>query len=316
MSRRRRRIVGAAGGAGLVTSGLVGYYDSSDSATITKTYQNLVATGTGTSGTTVITASGVVTNLIQPGMKLRIGGTDIYTVASVATPVINTVETLSAPYVAQALAVDRVSQWNDKSGFGNNATQGTALTQFIYNPARLNGQAVLTGDGASYMFANGIASIMSGSDKPATVFSVTSTGVVTSNVMYAWGISVGALGAMQLKYQNPSSFAVLKRDDASLLKNTTLGTSVLNTPAIFSMVNSGITANVYRNNTLIIPNADIDVATTTTDRFVIGASFGGSAGQPLIGDIAKLLVYNREFSAGEIQRNNKFLSQNTSIALG
>lgn len=296
-------------------SGLRLYLDSSDSTTITKAYQNLVATGTGTVGTNTITASGVVTNLIQPGMKLRISGTDIYTVASVATPVITTVELLSTSYVAQIMAVDRVSQWNDKSGFGNHATQGTALIQLIYNPARLNGQAVLTGDGASYMFANGVASIMSGSDKAATVFSVTSTGVVTSNVMYAWGTAAVATGAMQLKYQNPSNFAVLKRDDANLLKNTTAGTSVLNTHAIFSMVNRGIAANVYRNNTLIIPNADIDVATTTTDRFVIGASFGGSAGQPLNGDIARFLVYNREFSIPEIIIVNRFLAQNTGILI-
>lgn len=302
-------------GVGLLIPGLRLYLDSFDSATITKTYQNLVVTGTGTVGTNAITASGVVTNLIQPGFKLRMSGTDIYTIASVATPVITTVEPLSTDYVAQIMAVDRVSQWNDKSGFGNHATQGTALAQLIYNPAKLNGRAVLTGDGASYMLASSIASIMSGEDKACTVFCVTSTTITGSNVIWAWGRLIAGGAAMQLKYQNVSSFAVIKRDDANVLINVTQGTSVINTPYISTMVTGGTIANVYMNNNLTISNANINVGITTPETFAIGASYNVTPGQPIIGDIATLLVYNRELSSSELLQVNRFLSQKTGIAI-
>lgn len=94
------------------------WLSSSDPSTITKSYQNLAATGSGTIGTTTITASADQTNLIQAGEKLRIGGTDIYTVATVATTTITTVETLSNTYTAgSVLALIQVDQYlNNISG--------------------------------------------------------------------------------------------------------------------------------------------------------------------------------------------------------
>src|SRR5882762_5603564 len=107
---------------------------------ITKTYQTFTgATGSGTSGTKVITASADVSNSLDIGEKPKIAGTDIYTIASIATATINTVETLTNTYIAgSTLAVDSISQINDISGNGNNAQQGTALNEPIYNRTGIN----------------------------------------------------------------------------------------------------------------------------------------------------------------------------------
>lgn len=120
------------------------WYDCSDVSTITKAYQNITPTGAGISGSTTITASASVTNIVPVGSKLRIDGTDIYTVSNVSTTTITTVETLTATYNAgSALALDKVSQINDKSGRGYHATQATIALQPVYVPNVQNGKSVV-----------------------------------------------------------------------------------------------------------------------------------------------------------------------------
>ncbi len=122
------------------------WYNPGISTTLTKAYRNLTQTGTGTSGTTIITANSSVANLVQAGQIIRIGGTDTYTVASVSTVTINTVQTLSTNYVAQALALDGVSQMNDISGNSNTATQSTDANKPTYSPLLINNTPALVYD--------------------------------------------------------------------------------------------------------------------------------------------------------------------------
>lgn len=130
--------------ASMIVPNLQAWYDCSNLSTITKAYQNVSQTGSGSSGTTTITASSSVINIVPIGSKLRIGTTDIYTVAAVSGSTIITIETLSSNYSSgTALALDKVSQINDLSGKGFNATQGTAANQPVYVPNNQNGKSII-----------------------------------------------------------------------------------------------------------------------------------------------------------------------------
>lgn len=286
------------------------WLDSSDSTTITKTYQNLAATGTGTSGTTVITASGIVTNLVQPGFKLRIGGADIYTVASItgAGLTINTVETLSTNYVASAMALDRVSQWNDKSGQGNHVTQATALAQPVYNPAQLNGKAVLGFDGASFLALP--SALLSIPNSANTLFVVakqaTASGVQERIIaMSESGSSRWIFGyqatAGQVVYMSNTGIAAIA---ASGVTTTNFN--------ILTGRRSGTTQAISVNNGAETSNANGQDENGCSVGAIGNSSVGGLF---LIGALSKILIYNRSLSAAEIIQVNRFLSQEGAIAI-
>ena len=124
------------------------WLDGNDTSRITKIYQNITPTGTGTSGTHTITASATMANLAFIGNKIRIGGTDIYTISAISTVTITTVETLTATYSAgSALALDKESQILDKSGHSNNAANATVDQQPTYIPAIKNNKGFMGFDG-------------------------------------------------------------------------------------------------------------------------------------------------------------------------
>lgn len=134
-------------------NGLKLWLDDSDINTLTTSYQNLTSTVTGTSGLSALVCSSDESPNVFAPMTVRVNGTDIYTVQSVATSVgvttITVVGTLSANYTTSALAVLKSSQENDKSGNGNNALQGTTTAQPIYSPSLMNNLPGLIYNGAA-----------------------------------------------------------------------------------------------------------------------------------------------------------------------
>ncbi|CAB4213862.1 Concanavalin A-like lectin/glucanases superfamily [uncultured Caudovirales phage] len=208
-----------------------------------------------------------------------------------------------------------VSQWNDKSINGYNATQATGAKQPTYTAAGISGKSVLTFDGTDdYMAANDIASIMSGSDKEATIFLVgTTTSAATTQYPYFFGNSGAANPLLGLKY-NSSAFEVVKSDDAGTLLNPSGGTVVSNAVNIQGAVISGTTVDFYQNGTKIINAGNLDVGTTTINNFTIGsANFGGSPALYLSGKIAELIIYNRALSAIEITSVTQYLNAKYSV---
>ena len=287
--------------------GLNLWLDGSDSSTITKAYQNLAATGSGTSGTTAITASLTEANLVQPGMKLRIGGTDIYTVATVSTVTITTVETLTNTYVSAAMALDRISQWNDKSGNSYNATQGTALSQFVYNPNQLNSKSVLTADGASKMvLPSGLYSLFNGN---YTVF-VVSLANNNSSEMRLYTASQSGSSKAFLNYASGSSFSTFgARNVASGVGSSTY--TVTNPNIIQALVN-GTTESIAINNGTAQSDTSASVS-ASIDALTIGAASDGT--KALVGYIAEIIIYNRSLYASEIAQVNRYLANKYAITI-
>lgn len=293
-------------------TGLQLFLDSSNSGSITKAYRNLVATGLGTISSNTITATADMTGKIQAGEKLRIGATDIYTVSSVSTVTITTVETLTATYAAlSTLALDRVSQWSDLSGQSNHATQGTALTQPVYNPSQLNGNPVLAFDGASTMVL------------PANIYNICASGGSTVFVVSKQATASGVQEQIFNAGASSTStrWALVYRAAASTvgyLSNNSGGNVITKaaTTTNFNIITgrrSGTTQAISVNNGT--ETTDLN-ATDVSSPANANIGFGSTgANQFLTGQIAYIIVYSRSLSSIEIAQVNTWISQRTAITI-
>lgn len=291
--------------------GLIGFYNYPTAANVTKAYVNLVATGSGTIGGTSITASATVANKVQAGMIIRIGGTDTYTVSSVSTTTINIVGALSATYAAlSALAVDRISQWNDSSGLGNHLTQSTALSQPIFTPAKLNGLATATGDAASTMVVpSGIWGLSNGNN---TVIAVTNRTLAAAAVNRIFTLGASGSTRTSLEYTAVANTVDWQSRNAS--GTTVSATSFTETNFIITAAfRSGTTQSIAVNN----GTATTDTNGANSSSITEGAVFSASQGTTnfLTGNIAKLLIWNRALSASEILYVVRTLSNETAITI-
>lgn len=286
-------------------------------STITKTYQNLSATGSGTSGSTTITASGSVANLVQPGMKLRIGGTDIYTVSTVVTTTITTVETLTATYNAgSAMALDRASQWNDLSGQGNHATQATALKQPVYNPNQSNSGAVLTFDGASTLaLPSALYTIPSAAN---TIFVTAKQTVNGGGGVSARIVDMSEGGGTNFRYyisfSSTASTLIYANSTSGALTSSTGTSANTSFQIIMGQYDGGTNQGVaYNNGAQSVNNVGAGSAESGCDSAYIGSA--SDSGRYLTGAIKRILIWNRALSASEIIKVNRYCAALDAITL-
>lgn len=279
--------------------------------TVTKSYLNLSATGSGTSGTTTITASGSVANLVQIGEKLRIGGTDIYTVANVVTTTITTVETLSTTYTAgSALALDRVSQWTDVSGNNRNLSQSTTAKKPVQAPNMLNSEAVLIFDGANTLSGgSAFYTIPNGAN---TVFVVGKINAETGTAQRYAAMNSGSAAVFKwLITSSSSSGLVLYANDAAGTGVSKSGLTNTNYQ-ILRGYRTGTTVQVASNNGTSSNNTNganvSDIAS-----FYVGSN--EDTNRYLTGAIAALIIYDRALSAQEIINVNTWLSARFAITI-
>lgn len=110
---------------------------------ITHAYQDMLQTGSGTSGTNTITASAsVATTSLVIGSRLIIGA-DTYTVSNIVTTTITTTTNLINNYVAATMQMDTVSGWASQAGFPTSGNQATAIDKPAFVPSGLNGRDVI-----------------------------------------------------------------------------------------------------------------------------------------------------------------------------
>lgn len=280
--------------------GLIAWYDASDSSTITSAYNNLAQTASGTSGSTTIVTDLDASSIIRVGMKIRVKGTDIYTVSAISTVTITTVETLVATYLADVVAVLGVSQLNDKSPSGWHLTQGTAAAQPIYNPTGINGLPTITYDGSNDVLSK---TTLSSPTPGATLFTVHQT--LTATPTNGSGIFANAAAL------DPSSYEVRYNLTPRLIMaglnsaGTGLGTNLIEPatgisllPAIASMTLMGrkfishfngapVSDGNYTNNWELFPN-------TTAIR--LGRNRGSIF---LNASISEIILYRDALSKGD-----------------
>ena len=139
------------------------WLDAADATQVELTYSTDslgAATASGAMNTNTITTSADVSANLEVGARIRLGaagavttadtlGTDTYTITAIAGTTITVQETLTANYTADALYRGLVSQWSDKSGNTNHATQGVAANMPLWVDNGLNGNSVINFDGVN-----------------------------------------------------------------------------------------------------------------------------------------------------------------------
>ena len=94
---------------------------------------------------------------------------------------------------------DDVSQWDDKSADGNDAVQGSASLQPLYDIAAVNGLNAISFDGANSLDGGAVPDILS---EPETLFIVYSREGSTGNMRAFHGNNNWLVGPYNNKYQS------------------------------------------------------------------------------------------------------------------
>ena len=133
------------------------WLDAADATQVELTYSTDslgAATASGAMNTNTITTSADVSANLEVGARIRLGaagavttadtlGADTYTITAIAGTTITVQETLTANYTADALYRGLVSQWSDKSGNTNHATQAVEGSMPLWVDNGLNGNSVI-----------------------------------------------------------------------------------------------------------------------------------------------------------------------------
>lgn len=212
-----------------------------------------------------------------------------------------------------SLSGSEVTQWNDLSGNGRHATQGTAGNRPTSGTRTINGKNVLNFDGSNDRLINdGIAASFTGEDKPYTVFMVQQK---DTTGRAAWVLNNTA-SARQFIWQNADIMTLRDNNDVQVVQTLSGSDS---TAALFSTWrSSGLNFTGWINKTLVNTGTAYNVVSITLNRSTIGAtaSAGGVAnnfGVFYDGAIGELIYYNRELTTTEVAQVQNYLSAKWGI---
>ena len=212
--------------------------------------------------------------------------------------------------------VGKVSRWNDKSGNGNDATQGTGSAQPITNATTINGRNVLDFDGGDYL-----SKVLSVDITTTTLsaFVVASRAGPIASTSTLIGVADGEAN----DFDNVGSVDFF--DEGALGAGfSTFNSGVKSTgaainpgndsPYIVSTVFDGTNNTLYLNGVAETPVADSNTLDLHT--IYVGTRFVSSAViSEYNGSIAEILVYSKELTANEILEINTYLSNKWGITL-
>jgi hypothetical protein len=199
-----------------------------------------------------------------------------------------------------------VSQWNDQSPSGYNATQTTSTIRPAFVSNVMNGNPVVRLNGSSnYMsLPSGFSNFSSGT----TVFAVFNP-TTTANYSRIFDIGNGAPSNNIMLYRDGSAammqFACFNGTTAA----TVIGNSslLLNVPQEYTGLESSSSIALYKNGSQLATSTGVALQNLTRSSNYIGKSnWGGNALYQ--GDMAEILIYNRPLSSTEQQQVEVYLA--------
>lgn len=192
---------------------------------------------------------------------------------------------------AQAQALGTVTSWTDKSGNGNNATQSTGSKKPVNTASQIYGRNAVVFDGVDDTLATTFGSTLS---QPITVFLVAKR---TSGTTFLDG--VGAVNRVSIVSDSGQSNKITLYSGANATSTATTGTEPTLYSALFSDASSELRQNGGSNLISTSPG------TASTDGVTIGTDYAGL--NPLSGNVAEVIYYNRALSATERQKVEEYL---------
>lgn len=202
-----------------------------------------------------------------------------------------------------------VSQWDDKSGTGSNATQGTGANQMTTDTNTMNGKNVLSGVDSDYM------AIPCAPTGIGSVFIVMKTPPSFAPALFSpFGVNDGSNRRFYFRTEQTSGILRFGIGTISILTDSGLSTS---TDYIITGIAKGSEADLYVNGNAEKIAQAYTFTGTSSDDFIVGART--SSGTPTEffngADVAEALFYNRALSASEISSVHAYLSNKWGITL-
>jgi hypothetical protein len=215
-----------------------------------------------------------------------------------------------------------VSTWADQSGNGYDATQSTTAARPTYIASGLNGLPVVRFDGTDDQMALGASALgMLRNVGGATIFVVVkySVGLITSpSLFFSTNISSASLRLETRQDLNSKLGTRGRRLDADSVQGVT---SVQTTSTSSVIIHA---AKVDYQNTLLqqFINGALDGQLTTyhtsgntSDTNSNNIKVGTNNNSFLNGDIAEIIVYNRDLNTSELAQVHRYLARKWGIAL-
>lgn len=190
-----------------------------------------------------------------------------------------------------------VATWVDKSGSGFNVTNATAAQRPTYNATGLNGNGVLTFDGVNDKLTN-TGAVIPGNDYTAFVVFNRTTASARDAVF-----ELGGGGSRNAIFINDGSSNRVGYYVNSTFYNSS-STYTAGTYEAVSIVHDINSASVYRNGASQFSGTTLTRASTTG----IFVGDDSSGGDDLQGNIAELIVYDRDLSADERRDVENYLA--------
>lgn len=205
-----------------------------------------------------------------------------------------------------------VSQWDDKSGKGNNATQGISVSQPTVVSGALNGRSIIRGDGVndrlSYPNLNltGLASV-----SLFMVLNVDSTGT-GFDVVFTFGDTDES--RIETRGVTPALKGTFITFVTSFMPSGTIvGAGFEDSNNIFTLTTDGINAISKKNGVIAVNVAQPGNWATGTGNYGLFAT--NTPNRHLKADIAEVLIYTQTLLPRQIVLIERYLSNKWGIAL-
>jgi len=199
---------------------------------------------------------------------------------------------------------NRVGTWADQSENENNATQDTDAIKFLWIDDQLDGYPILRSDGVDdSMFIGGIASALSGENKPFTIYIV---GKIASDVGAdcSWfGMqNTGSAGPLHWGPRLVDSYCARRTDAGSFLSAT--GTAMTKGSWKIFRVQFGSDGliNLWENATQLITNGNLNSAGTVTFDIALLCNYGQNVSYDygsMKADFASVIIYDSALSVAD-----------------
>jgi hypothetical protein len=204
---------------------------------------------------------------------------------------------------AYDLGVGTVTTWTDKSGYGNHATAvGSPTVATDWSGG--NKPCVTTNGTTQYITADGVASVVSGDDKPFSIAMVYRLKVDAAAYRGLWAFNRASSGTplaeMYINAAAGATYVRANRDDANSLVGITGGASST-AKQILIGVDTGTTFTSYFNGLKKHDAVNVDRAAKTLDLFTIACTRRGNVPSQFVAlQLCEVLIWNRVLTADEL----------------
>jgi hypothetical protein len=221
-----------------------------------------------------------------------------------------------------------VSQWNDKSGSGFNATQGTGANRPTLVTNVLNGKSVVRFDGSDDYLSFGTSQVFNDTlgYTVITVFKCTATGFAKTLFEANAGNSRWLRYDVAIGDTTYGDISVSTNNgDANVRTGAILSTSSFAKIVVTYNGSGNATPSNYviaKNNTIVASHAavkeDTNVNPLAGSAFVAGTAnkigiYGDGSSNPFQGDIAEIILYNRKLTDNELASLTAYLKAKWNI---